>query len=95
MIVHVAMIEHRHGTNFYVAKSNRISERCDFLTTAERLQAALYQYTVDWWHEAVGEEPDLPEDPPRNKAKAIKMYFRAMQDRGEFITEEGKTEVLE
>lgn len=48
-IVHVGIVDHKHGKNVYVGED------------AEALDASLYVYVTEWWS-ASGYEGEPPED---------------------------------
>lgn len=59
IIVHFAEIHHRHGTDFLLG------------WTKEQVIDQVYEYVEEWWGEW-----DYPEEsPPKDKMKAIDLYF--------------------
>lgn len=49
MKIHSALIEHKHGTNLYLASSK------------EGLDAKIFDYVNEWWKQEFGEEA-MPEN---------------------------------
>ena len=61
--VFVLTINHKHGTDLWIRRSS------------ESAQAALFDFVVDWWEDAMGDKR-MPKDPQ----KAIDAYFEEMGD---------------
>ncbi len=66
MNVFVLQVSHRFGTDVWVAESDAAA------------RAALYEYVVEYWDEAV-DDSDVPI--PEDHDKAIEAYFESMGER--------------
>ncbi len=63
MKVVVLTINHRHGNNVYVAASQKLAREL------------LYAYVQQWWGDIGSPKDGVPEECPKNKKRAIDIYF--------------------
>jgi enoyl-[acyl-carrier-protein] reductase (NADH) len=81
MKIFAATIEHRHGTNLYLAASQ------------EDLTAQIYDYVVENWEAEIIEPLDADDATPQDN---IEYYFEQLSDQGghsEFLTSYDPQEV--
>ncbi len=70
MIIHIGVIEHRHGFNAYAGK------------TREAMIKQVAEFCREWWTEIQGWHPDPPTG---NDEQDVKTYFGEYNDT-EFLT---------